>query len=186
MKNLLILISLLISVSVNATVLEPFGFTMGMGLAEVTIEKDFGNNIYQLTPTNPSTEFSKYEGIISPTEGLCKITAVTNYIITAENGAELRSQYSDLKKMITAKHGKPSNHYDFLNSKKRKDKATTWMVGLEKKERRLQTFWNIGSAIISLKAEGISKDNGRILIIYEFENFEDCKQITVQKNLTVL
>jgi hypothetical protein len=138
-------------------------------------------NLYS-TPAvpKPHPDFDDYRLIVTPTHGLCKISAWSKSLTTSVYGTELVSKFSSIEDALTAKYGSP-RRYDFLRSGSIWDEPRDWMMALVKKERTLVSYWsgegrnwpdNIQS--ISVEAVAVGTEHAIIKLDYDFKNSSEC------------
>ena len=170
--------------------LEAFSNQFGLELGDATtsirnkgvILKNDGGYWYRtnkLPKGNPN--FNRYDLLITPVTGLCKIVAYTENISTNSFGSELKSKFDFFATALEEKYG-DSKKYDFLSSGSIWSNENDWMMGLLKKERYLVNFWtkeqgsNLPSHIniLSVKAKALRNDEGYIVVVYEFSNTNEC------------
>lgn len=180
-KFMVLFVSFSVSMSAHS---GPLGLEMGTPLAELkkamklNLEKPY---LYS-TPTVPKShpDFNDYRLLVTPTHGLCKITAWSKDISTSVYGTELTSKYSSLEEALTTKYGIPKR-YDYLRSGSIWNEPRDWMMALLKKERILGAFWdgkgrdwpdNLHS--VDLQAVALGTEHATIRLSYEFKNSVQC------------
>lgn len=163
----------------------PFGLDMGTSIEELNKTLDLTQkepNFFQATTLpNGHPDMIRYNLIATPTEGLCKVAALTNFISTSEFGTELHARFDRFKESLTDKYGKPENEWDFVRSGSLWQESRYWMMGILKKDRILATSWTAKKSPlpdnldnIMLQAKATDTDKGVILITYEFTNAKPC------------
>lgn len=179
-----ILIAALLAISIPAQA-GPFGLDMGTPLVELNKQMKLKLEITGVysTPSVPKghLDFGGYQLIVTPAQGLCKIVAYSQVISTSVYGTELASKFSSLESALSSKYGKPKK-FDFLKGGSIWKEPRDWMAGLLKKERILSSYWLIKNLelpdsirIIQLEAVAISREEARIELLYEFKNFDQCR-----------
>ena len=94
MKKAFVAIALFAAISAVA---GPLGLSKGMTLEEIKRHGNFtlipGETLVYSSPTltNGHPDFEKYEAILTPQHGLCKIIAIGKDVSTSVFGSELRS-----------------------------------------------------------------------------------------------
>ncbi|WP_157616976.1 hypothetical protein [Rhodanobacter sp. Soil772] len=183
MKRLAIVV-LLVSLSATATAAQ-FGLEPGATfeqinrVAELKLVSPYTYSTSKLP--NGNVAFDDYRLLITPNQGLCKITAWTPDISSSSYGDRVRDVFSNLFDALTVKYGN-SKKYDFLRSGSIWDEPEDWMMGLAKEERSLVAFWDLkeNSSLpdsikaISLAAHAAGPNHGIIELSYEFNNFGKC------------
>ena len=146
--------------------------------------KDIGNYWYT-TEELPKGNFklTKYDLLITPKAGLCRITSFTDIMYSNSFGDQLISEFKFFEEALTKKYG-ANKKYDFVKRDSIWNDTQYWMMGLLKEERFLTVFWNKkdGSNLpqnniksISVRARATSSDAGYIVVNYEFLNVNECK-----------
>lgn len=163
----------------------PFGLEQGMRLErlkQVAGLKDEGEFLYSTTRlprTHP--DFTDFRLLVTPEQGLCKLTAWTDPIPTNTYGEGVRRKYASLLAALEARYG-AHKKFDFLRAGSIWDEPRDWMMGLLREERTLATYWDNeeGSRMsdrlvsVSLRAHAVSTSQGLIQLTYEFENMPAC------------
>ena len=164
-----------------------FGLNMGETKEDISNKgvslKDDGNYWYT-TKDLPkgNSKLTKYDLLITPKSGLCKIYSYTDVIYSNSFGNQLKSEFEFFEKALTKKYG-DNEKYDFVQSGSIWNDTQYWMMGLLKKERYLTAFWSKknGSNLpqnniknITVNASATSNDEGYIYIAYEFLNIKEC------------
>jgi len=145
--------------------------------------KDDGNYWYT-TKDLPkgNSKLTEYDLLITPKSGLCKIVGYTDTIYSNSFGNQLISEFEFFENALTKKYGS-NEKYDFAQRDSIWNNTQYWMMGLLKKERYLQAFWNkeSGSNLpqnniknITVKATATRSDEGYISLGYEFLNIKEC------------
>ena len=145
--------------------------------------KDDGNYWYTTEEVpKGNSKLTKYDLLITPKSGLCKIVSYTDTMYSNSFGGQIISEFEFFEKALTKKYGQ-NQKYDFVQRGSIWNDTQYWMMGLFKKERYLQAFWNkkSGSNLpqnnlmnVSVNASATSNDEGYIYLIYEFLNIDEC------------
>lgn len=172
--------------SVASDSVRPFGLTFGAPREQVA-------RVTNLTPgespgvfttervPNAHPDFEKYQLVISPSYGLCKIIAIGKDVETSAYGAEVLSAFDRLKTALQEKYGEPQA-YNHLRPGSIWDKSRDWMMSLRQKERTLAAFWTRGHIpglappvqAIGLTAHALTPSKGYVTLAYESANFDPC------------
>jgi hypothetical protein len=157
---------------------------MGMKLADLQkigkLEPTKTAGVFTLnTAPRSHPQFESYALVVSPTTGLCKITAFGIAITTSRYGEELQARFEALDKALQAKYG-PRELLDSLRPGSTWNQPQYWMRGLDKKERALSSLWSTESQStltdnidsIVLDAVALDDEHGFLTLTYEFTNFE--------------
>jgi hypothetical protein len=171
----------------SAQEVKPFGLRMGMSAAEVqrltgaVVEKDDRFYYSAKTVPSPHAAFEAYGFIISPTLGLCKISAIGKDLAPDAYGSEARRVFGDLADAITAKYGSPSNEFDFLKAGSIWDEGRDWAMAVKQNERTLSKYWGTeGKSLldplrtIGLSVHATSSTNTYVTLTYDFKNIDRC------------
>jgi hypothetical protein len=171
----------------------PFGFERGMTKDQIIAlvgqnavekeSKDFGGmqiNLWVTTAPAPQKEFRKYLLTLSSTAGLLKIVAVGEMLDTSADPQLLLEHYNDQKSLLTQAYGTPTADVDSLRPGSTLNEPSEFMIGLLKKDRRLQAFWVHEKASaykdhvtgVQLQPFAYSATNGVVDLVYEFEGFD--------------
>ena len=164
-----------------------FGLNMGETKKDISNKgvslKDDGNYWYT-TEELPkgNSKLTKYDLLITPKAGLCRIISHTDIMYSNSFGDQLISEFKFFEEALTKKYG-INKKYDFVKRDSIWNDPQYWMMGLLKEERYLTVFWNKkdGSNLpqnniknISVTAYATSSDKGYISLNYEFLNINEC------------
>ena len=164
-----------------------FGLNMGETKEDISNKgvslKDDGNYWYT-TEELPkgNSKLTKYDLLITPKSGLCRILSHTDIMYSNSFGNQLKSEFEFFEKALTKKYG-DNEKYDFVKTDSIWDDTKYWMMGLLKKERYLTAFWSKknGSNLpqnniknISVNTIATSSEKGYISLNYEFLNINEC------------
>lgn len=168
---------------------EPFGFQMGMSAARLRSmgarPAEGQSHMYEIeNAPNPHNEFEQYLLMASPTQGLCKVTAIGRNVETSAFGHQLRSRFDSMREALQGKYGEPGNVFDFVRSGSLWDEPQYFMMGLSRGDRSLIAFWGgegnpMSSAnlhAIGLSAKALRTTTGYLTLTYEFSNFGACQE----------
>jgi hypothetical protein len=198
MKLLLALILTLSSVFAQG----PFGFRAGMTRDQIlnlvgkgaVVAADTKDDALALnTAPKPHSAFEEYVLTIAPQGGLVRVTAVGKNISTSVYGAELHSQFVDIRDAIAATYGTPKT-YDYLKSGSIWNEQRDFMMGLLKKERALSAYWtgdhpphDTGAGVSSIGIDGIALSTGVgfIRLVYEFVGWTQYNESVTSKEKSV-
>ena len=179
--------------TINASA-GPLGLSKGMTLEQVKqqatlmpTDSPYGYTTTKLANGHP--DFETYALIITPQQGLCKIHAMSADIPTSVYGTELQTRYKSLSKAMVEKYGKPEGDHDFLRAGSLWKESKYWMMGLQKNERLLATYWGppknvkLPDSLSTMKVEAraISQNKGFLLLNYEFDNYDACAAVLKAK-----
>lgn len=170
----------------------PFGLRMGMTLQELQAitalveDRPFEFGTSSVAESHP--DFKRYTLGITPLHGLCMVSAVTGVIPTNGYGEEVRDAFNQYRAALDKKYGS-SEVIDSLQSKMW-SKAEHWMMGLRMNDRKLEAGWLEKSAgklankidLVYLQATADALNEGRIRVIYYFDNANDCQKWIQDKN----
>lgn len=190
--------SMAVAQSSAAPPAEPFGFHMGMSLAElrktVPLVADSTSSYLFSTTTapKPNSQFESYLLVVSPKYGLCKLSAIGTNVSTDGYGMEVKQRFSDIKAALTDKYG-PSKSYDFLHAGSIWDENQDWMMGIAEHERDMVTFWDSDEhstlpsnlTAIELQAHALSAHIGYVNVAYQANTGAAClKEMKAANNST--
>jgi hypothetical protein len=170
----------------SSAIAGPLGVDKGMSLEDLKKIGDFAPtenpNLYRaksIKQGHPDVEF--YFATLTPSQGLCKISAATKDIQSSSYGNELKEKFIEIKEALAQKYGSPDKDFDFLRSGSIWNESKDWMMGLYKKERYLTSFWTapqnkLPNSIAAIKVEAIAlgSSKGYVSFGYEFDNFDQC------------
>lgn len=182
MKKTLITTYILFSSSLLHAV-EPFGLKVGVSLKDVEkksgVSESIGYDNYSFKNVpDRNDEFKSYLMLITPKNGLCRITGWGKPIITNDNGDELKKRYSSLKTILIEKYGEPEVDKDLLTTDSHLNKPNEWTKSLYKMERNVESTWKLnesnGVQNIILIANANEINSGKLTLVYELSNSEEC------------
>lgn len=152
----------------------PFGLTFGASRAEVQkltgAEASAETNRFNTTkvPT-PHPAFSLYQFHISPTLGLCDISAVAGPIEANDFGDQVKRVYNDIAEQIAGRYGPHTRTVDALRTGSIWNDPNDWMMGLSLGERSLMRSWTNPApnlSQIALIASAQSRRSGLVMLTY--------------------
>lgn len=168
----------------------PFGLSKGMSKAE--IQKITGLDLNESSPNQyvtkvvpvPHENFEFYNLMIDPHLGLCIIEAHGKKIQTNSQGDSLRFEFNKMKTVLAEKYGPISDDVDQLKDGSFFKSPGSWMIALNKNERELMAIWEnkgdqqLGNelSMVALVAAADSMYAGRLGLVYEFLNNDECKR----------
>jgi hypothetical protein len=180
MRRVLIgLLFTIISSPINA---GPFGLERGMPLSSLRIIKKNGPISYIVAVPSPIDAFERYNVIATESAGVCKISAMGRDVDSDAYGYSIKQKYEELKATLIKKYGDPKT-YEFLQFKSIWDEPRDWSMSIYKKERVHSSFWskNVGSTTpdgmtgIILEINSVESGTNYLSLMYEFDNFLQCK-----------
>ena len=157
---------------------EPFGFHVKMTQQEAISAvghaavkagypkpEPYGSFLMLSTAPKPNSSFDSYLLKFSA-EGLFELWAHTPGIHSANNGTQVRDEFSDLRKLIAGKYGEPQcvDYRDAGTS----DRPDFFMLYLKDKEQHLFCAWDVGQTTILLEAESLDIDTAIVGVKYQF------------------
>ena len=164
-----------------------FGLNMGETKEDISNKgvslKDDGNYWYT-TEELPkgNSKLTKYDLLITPKSGLCRIISHTDILYSNSFGDQLINEFEFFEKALTKKYG-TNKKYDFVKRNSIWNDSQYWMMGLLKEERYLEAYWtnDVGSNLpqkniknISVRTFATSTEEGYISLNYEFLNIDAC------------
>lgn len=163
----------------------PFGVSMGMKPTDFNgLKKMSDPGWYSTTEiSQPHSAFEEYALKFGSTTGLCRLTAVGKAMTTNDLGTDLQTAFNEMEKQLKDLYGENKRN-DFLAEGSPLNKPEHFMMGLLRQDRVLTSSWEAkhGSTLkenlkaILLQAKALSTDKGYLLIVYEFQNVEECDQ----------
>jgi|SRR5208283_134027 len=131
----------------------PFGFEPGMSkdrvinlVGRAAVEKETEDSLTLTMAPKPHPIVEKYILLFSPQNGLLKVVAVSKDIETSVYGEELKRKFTEIRDSMTDTYGQPTRNFDFLKGGSIWNEDQDWMMGLAKKERVLDTYWDFRPA----------------------------------------
>ena len=128
-------------------------------------------------PSNPK-DVAQVRFCVTPEEGLLKIAFVW-IIETNVYGDSVQKKFNELHDILAKKYGK-GEKLDYLKSDSIWNEPKDWMMGLLKEERVLvwiqrdfadSNKWNLNT--IGLQAKALRRDQGGLMLQYEFQGFSE-------------
>lgn len=165
----------------------PFGLTMGMSKEELgTLESTRNPDMYKLEDVPiPSDHFDDYYLMVGDEVGLCVVRTVKGPIDSNRFGHGIKREYEQLQDALVKRYGKGEDDIDMLMPGSLWDEPEDFMMGLQREDRQLFTLWtgeaNAAMAASSLsaillEAKGLSSSKGALVLQYEFDNAEACRE----------
>jgi len=138
-----------------------------------------GMIMHVTTVPKPHSKMEFYGLVFSRESGLLKIIAYSKDIRTASDGAEVRDSYVEIRNALVAGYGTPADEFDFVKSGSLWDKPEDFVMGLLKKERTLEAYWETKEAkplkddlsLVSVEAQAVNSETGYLIITYEFSGW---------------
>jgi hypothetical protein len=157
---------------------QPFGFHVGMSQQEAisAVGKSavkagspqpqiYGSSLGLATAPKPNRLFDHYQLKFSA-DGLIEVRAYTSGIPSADNGAQVRDEFDELRKLITNKYGEPKC-FDYRDSGA-SERPDFFMMYLKDKEQHLNCYWQVSNDFIELDALGVTINAAMIAVTYQF------------------
>lgn len=164
----------------------PFGLAMGLSQADlqrlVGPLKHLGEGVYSSSSVpKPHPSFESYTFVVSPNDGLCKLSAIGKDIGINSFGTQVREEFDRIESGVASKYG-AGLRYDFLKAGSIWDDPNDWSMALYLEEYNLATFWADSSdalrseslSAINLEARSTQNGVGWVRLSYEFENAAPC------------
>jgi hypothetical protein len=195
MKNLIAIALLSLTLAGSAFTQNkptgPFGFAKGMTREQViqlvgkdAVKKNTSGQADVLIVTTapiPNRAFEEYLLIISPTQGLLKLSAIGADVTTGDTGSELMSQYDTIMAAISTKYGEAKAFNTCTGNDTECDNSQFFMMTLHDKNRTVEVFWTLekngihpatGVTLIMASANYSTMNSGYVRVSYEFEGFD--------------
>jgi len=167
---------------------QVMGLTMGESMASLKAKgvrlKSSGQRFtYQASNLpKPSPMVPEVTLLIHPRMGLCTILASSVTHDDNSFGEQTRSQYEKIRKALISKYSSPTKTFDFVRSGSVWDEDKYFMIGLEKDERLLVSYWvksegaNLPKGIQSMevKARALTMSRGYVNVKYESVMHNQC------------
>jgi hypothetical protein len=164
----------------------PFGFEAGMTKDQITSTLG-ARNIKRTNPAlgivsfstapAPHPDFNEYTLRFDDAGKLIQIIAFTAPISTNDSGEQLKDKFAEILKALHKKYGDALD-VDRLNDGSIWNEENDWMMGLLKKDRKLESLWSSQETKlpnkltgIMLEAEALNRSAGVITLTYEFDGF---------------
>jgi hypothetical protein len=164
----------------------PFGLRMGMTLSDLArygvTPEDVDRGIYRLARVpRPLEGFRDVRVAVSPSEGLCRLTASSPPITSGDDGAAVKAAFDRAEASLRTMYGH-SDRMEFQTDEGRLHERP-WMTELQRNEQRLVSYWVsvAGSTLpldltgIELEARATSATSGSLAVHYQFRNFGTCR-----------
>lgn len=167
---------------------SPLGLRMGMTEAELFALGDFkkytSGNPFMYFATrlqNGHPDFASYHARLTPKQGLCQLYLVTHAVSTNLAGDQLRSKFAAVKKLLIDRYGQPTGMHNYLKGDNGSVSSNNWMQDLKDKRRALSAYWTVEHAklpnslkYINVTTEAEGLDEGKIVVVYEYQNSDEC------------
>lgn len=162
---------------------QAFGLQMGQKLSELNIKSDDGEQRYTVVPPLLHPAFEFYVATVTKKAGLCRIAGIGTTYKNDSFGSGVRSRFDSLEASLNSKYGS-SKRFDFLKYKSIWHESREWVMAIFKKERTLSAYWDAeeGSVLpkglrsINLYVAALNSSDSYVNIIYEFSNYDSCKE----------
>lgn len=159
----------------------PFGLMMGAKLSELRVVKRTSEELYEIIPPAPNSEFESYLARITPGEGLCKVIAIGKNHEGDTNGIDIRDAFADFETNLGEKYG-DGRKFDYLKSGSIWKESGEWAMAVSRKERAYTKFWtrDQGSKLpgdvtaISLDVKATGPSTTYLALTYELANYDRC------------
>jgi len=134
------------------------------------------------TAPEPHNRFDLYTLVAGPRSGLCSVRAGGVTLDVNDFGEQLIEEFQRIREAVASKYGRAQT-YDYVRDGSLWDAPRHWMMGLEREDRTLATYWlpKEGASLpanlqaISLRARALNVRRGYVALTYEFSNFDQCK-----------
>jgi hypothetical protein len=170
------------------------GLTMGESMASLKAKgvrlKSAGSRfLYNASNLpNPSPVVPEVLLLIHPSFGLCTIVATSITHDDNSFGERTRAEYEKVKRLLVGRYSVPTKSYDFVRSGSIWDEEKYFMIGLDKGERTLTSFWmkSDGARLpkgiqnLQVKAQALSSVRGYVSVKYESDKHGQCVDSTQQ------
>lgn len=173
----------------------PLGLTMGLTVAQLNAaglkldpSKTPGAYFSETTPA-PNGAFAAYMYHIGDHAGLCKVSAISEEIEANGAGDQIKRVFADLEEALTTKYGKPER-LQFVKHDALFKEEKHWVMALKSGERFHMSYWSkdkgaqvsepVGT--ITLEATSAAALTGRVRLVYEFTNIDQCVEETKKKS----
>ena len=175
-------IALILLLAPAAAQAGPFGVERGMPLSKLqVIKKEDQPFYYEIRVPSPHPNFETYIAVVTPEDGLCKITGIGKTLEGDADGTIARSVFNELHSALSAKYGN-SKDFDFLHANSIWNEPNEWAMSLKQNERSLASFWdreehsNMPPDLsgITLQAHAVSSNGTYVNVSYEFSNSAAC------------
>lgn len=178
MKSIKLAILLTLGIISTYAQAGPFGLTTGQDISSIKKSKtQISDFHYFIDPPKKSSNFSHYVALFTEKHGLCAVTALKKNISTNSYGNELKTVFEDIKETLSIKYGEPDTVLDSLLDESIFDSPNHFMLGLIERERLLAAYWynHEGIHAIGIEADAEFSYEGSIIIKFEFENIDRCR-----------
>lgn len=179
---------LMLSSAFSGAAAQVMGLNMGESISSIKskgVKLAPASRKYMYNATNlprPAQVVPEVLLTIHPRFGLCTLSAGSVTHDDNSFGSQTRSIFEKVKTSLASKYGEPTDSFDFVRAGSMWNAEQYFMMGLEKKERSLVSYWqkSKGSAlpqnvqIIVLTAKALSSSSGYVTVKYEASFHDQC------------
>jgi hypothetical protein len=161
---------------------------MGMSRTELQplIDKTFQEQspgVLAVKVPKPHPDFETYLVIVSPTHGLCRISALGKNISMNSFGDQVKDSFTEMRQVLEGRYGQPEV-FDYLKVGSIWKDADDWAMALSEEERTLAAVWK--SANVILQAKALDRRTAYLTIIYDGPQFLACREELRKASSSVL
>lgn len=172
----------------------PFGITFGMPRSELeqligTFAEAEPGTLVATTVPRPHPDFEHYVFFVSPTNGVCGITAMGKSVQMNAFGDQLKEAFAKIDGQLTERYGKAQQYTDMVKPGSIWNEPEDWSMALSLAERVLSKVWNPPASSLSaigLQATAESRNEGRLLLLYQSPTSRACMEDLEQAQSSVL
>lgn len=164
---------------------QAFGVNAGDPVSKYSGKQSLAGKQYyfQISVPQPNGEFESYTAFATPQTGICKVSGLGRNHDDAY-GSSLRQSFTRLSNALNERYG-TGDQIDFIRTGALWDEPREFIWSIYKDERMLVTYWTPGSGAtlpkglqaVALDTRAVSSSNAYLVLTYEFDNFNRCKQI---------
>lgn len=173
----------LLAMSATAFAAGPFGISQGATLESLEALQEVQPNMFLVQPTNPHPSFEQYLVLHTESQGVCKVIAIDS-LTTNRFGVTLKQEFTELEQIFSERYGDKYQKSDEILTGSLWSSPKNYMTSLQKEERILAASWDPstgyettnGITAISITAKANTLNRANIILVYDFENFEDCEK----------
>lgn len=188
-KTLLVSTIFSVAFSITSANAQAFGVEKGQSLEGLTIKRDFGDGVYEVTVPSPHSEFEAYAVRATPETGVCTVRGVGKNHENDRYGISVQNAFSSLRSVLESRYNK-HEFGDVLRSGAIWDGREYWVMALRQNERIFEAVWAAkyqsdlpdGLDEIILRVSAVSKDTAYIILQYRFNNDEECSRVLSKKD----
>lgn len=181
---------------VSSAVAGPFGIDKGDNLEKFPGATSDGSQMYEL-PSVPKAHplFTKYSVELVEGIGVCRINARSELFNDDKFGVNAKSDYEKVKAQLVSVYGKgDGGDGEFLRDGALWRDPQDFVMSLKQNERVHQTWWSAknggklkdGIQTIALAIRGLSGSTSILVIQYEFDNADKCKEASAKTSTDAL